>query len=254
VFRNFRSVPRGDSFNLPGSFVLSNRSRLDLFEPLDQFDLPNLPGPSSFNLPDLSFLSNRPRPELFGPISLIWLFRNYRAISVPPLPEWCGTHARLRRGFLLVAPRVRDRLPAFPPPRGKKNLTGLSHHRQIVPGNLLSPVSRCPNLGPPADPPALVLWTPGPRRFPSLGVTPARPAAFLPGRRDRAAGAGRRGVRSRVEAEAQAVKRAQPQVPAPLVPVGAGDRRAGRLDDAGPQRLGREGQWLAVDQGQPNPF
>ena len=34
---------------------------------------------------------------------------------------------------LLVAPRVQDRHPAFPPPRGKKNLTGPSHHRQIVP-------------------------------------------------------------------------------------------------------------------------
>jgi hypothetical protein len=45
------------------------------------------------------------------------------------------THTKLRRDFLLVAPRVRARLPAFPPPRGKKNLTGLSHHRQIVPDN-----------------------------------------------------------------------------------------------------------------------
>ena len=46
------------------------------------------------------------------------------------------THIELRRDFLLVTPRVRARLPAFPPPRGKKNLTGLSHHRQIVPENL----------------------------------------------------------------------------------------------------------------------
>ena len=62
-------------------------------------------------------------------------FRNYQAISLLALSEWCGTHAKLRRVCLLVAPRVRVRLPAFPPPRGKKNLTGLSHHRQIVPDN-----------------------------------------------------------------------------------------------------------------------
>jgi len=51
-----------------------------------------------------------------------------------------------------------------------------------------------------------------------------------------------------VEPEAQAVERAQPPVPLPRVPVGAGDRRAGRLDDARPERLRGEGQRLGVDQ------
>ena len=48
--------------------------------------------------------------------------------------EWCEQHAKLRRGLLPVAPRVRARRPAFPPPRGNKNLTGPCHLRQIVPG------------------------------------------------------------------------------------------------------------------------
>jgi len=83
-----------------------------------------------------------PRSELFGPLSQIRPFRNSRVISIPALLEWCGTHAKLRRGFLLVAPRVRARLPAFPPPRGKMNLTGPGHPRQIASENSSSPVSR----------------------------------------------------------------------------------------------------------------
>jgi hypothetical protein len=47
-----------------------------------------------------------------------------------------------------VAPRVRTRREAFPPPRGNKNLTGPRHHRQIVSG-----IRSCPrSVGP--KPPA----------------------------------------------------------------------------------------------------
>ena len=99
MFRNFHSVPRGDSFNLPG----------------------------------FSFLSNRLQPDLFGPLSLIWLFGNSRAISIPALLEClCTLHAhKLRRDFLLVAPRVPVRLPAFRPPRGKTNSTADGNPSQI---------------------------------------------------------------------------------------------------------------------------
>src|SRR5580692_2075460 len=55
-------------------------------------------------------------------------------------------------GFALVAPRVRARLPAFPPPRGKMNLTAPGHHRQIVSGIWSCPVSRAPNLPRPTSP------------------------------------------------------------------------------------------------------
>ena len=47
-----------------------------------------------------------------------------------------------------MAPRVRTRREAFPPPRGNKNLTGPRHHRQIVSG-----IRSCPrSVGP--KPPA----------------------------------------------------------------------------------------------------
>ena len=55
-----------------------------------------------------------------------------------------ASRTQLRRGFLLVAPRVRARHTAIPPPRGKMNLTGPSHPRQIVSGNWLCPGSRDP--------------------------------------------------------------------------------------------------------------
>src|SRR6185437_13168933 len=61
-------------------------------------------------------------------------------------------------------------------------------------------------------------------------------------------------LRLTVEAEAEAVEGAEPEVAAALAAVGAGDRGAGGLDDGRAQRLRREGQWLAVDQGKPHSF
>ena len=58
MFRSFRSVPRGDSFNLPG----------------------------------ISILSNRPRPDEFGPKARFGLLELPSRQHIPSL-EWCGTHA-----------------------------------------------------------------------------------------------------------------------------------------------------------------
>ena len=53
--------------------------------------------------------------------------------------EWCLRTRSSAEACLRVAPRVRARLAAFPPPRGKRNLTGPRHPRQIVPEILTSP-------------------------------------------------------------------------------------------------------------------
>jgi hypothetical protein len=177
VFRNFHSVPRGDSFNLPG----------------------------------FSFLSNRLRPDLFGPLSLIWLFGNSRAISIPALSECCARCTRTKSSVETFYWWLPGSGPAF-----RRSLPLGARRTLRVSATIV-------------------------KSFLRTDDAPCRGSPNLP-------------PRSTVKPQAQAVKRAQPQVSASLVPVGTGDRRAGGLDDAGAQRFRREGQWLAVDQGQPRPF
>ena len=59
MFRNFRSVPRGDSFNLPGFSFLSNRLQSEYSAVLPYLAFGLTVVPYSFNLPEISFLSNR---------------------------------------------------------------------------------------------------------------------------------------------------------------------------------------------------
>src|SRR6266851_3087303 len=84
---------------------------------------------------------------------------------------------------------------------------------------------------------------PGTPAFAPLGgnTPPARPAS--PGETE-----------LRIKAQPQPVQGAQPQVPATLVPVGAGQRGPGQLDHRRAQRLGRERRRLAPHHAQRGPL
>jgi hypothetical protein len=81
VFQNFRSVPRGDSFNLPGFSFLSNqlRSEFSVFSSIWHFGLTLVP--YSFNLPEISILSNRLPVRFIRTAKPDLAFRNSQATA-----------------------------------------------------------------------------------------------------------------------------------------------------------------------------
>ena len=113
MFRNFRSVPRGDIFKFTRYFRFVKSAPARFIRTMHRISIEEFPS------------------------------HQHTSFGVARLAQ-SASRTQLRRGFLLVAPRVRARHTAIPPPRGKMNLTGPSHPRQIVSGNWLCPGSRDP--------------------------------------------------------------------------------------------------------------